>query len=118
MNKNKKPQKISGILEHLINKIKFDVRSDQEFLQKIWIEAVGERINSHSLPVRFKGNKLLVYVENSVWMNELTYLKERIKIQCQQAFSDMNLSLEDLIFRIGDTNKSTEKSGNVPPSRQ
>lgn len=118
MNKHRKPQKISGILETLINKINHESRSNLEFLQKIWIEAVGERIDMHSRPVQFKGNKLLVHVENSAWMNELTYLKDQIKIQCQKAFSKKDLALEAVIFRIGDTKKSTEKSGNVPPSGQ
>jgi hypothetical protein len=44
-------------------------------LQSLWIETVGEHVGIHSEPIKLYGKKLVVRVEHSSWMHELSYLK-------------------------------------------
>jgi predicted nucleic acid-binding Zn ribbon protein len=113
-----KPQRIGRILEKLLSKIKTESKTNLFPLRDTWMEAVGTKICAHSKPVSFTNHKLIVHVENSAWMNELTYLKDKIKMQCQTAFSKKNLSLTDIIFRIGDIKKSTEQGPDVTSPRK
>jgi predicted nucleic acid-binding Zn ribbon protein len=84
-----------------MSSISREASKTEEFLTLVWREAVGEKIASHSKPMRLSHKKLIIHVESAAWMNELTYLKDKIKMQCQQAFSRHQCICEDVIFRLG-----------------
>jgi len=44
-----------------------------------WEEIVGKNISSHAKPAFFKYGKLFINVDSSSWLNELKFLKEKIK---------------------------------------
>ena len=44
-----------------------------------WEEIVGEALARHARPVRIRRGVLLVHVDDSVWMQELQFLKHDIR---------------------------------------
>lgn len=99
MNRNN-PVKISNVLEKLLKKWNQQHELFHILLEKIWHKVAGERISEHTKPDRIQNNTLIIWVENSIWMNELTYLKEKIKINAKIEFSFHGLSIENIIFKI------------------
>ena len=63
-----------------------------------WGDVVGETVSRHCWPVRISRGNLLVAVDSSVWMAELSYYKERI---IEQFNAKQGCSLRGLQFRLG-----------------
>lgn len=55
---------------------------------ELWGEVVGESIANHSKAVRFKEGRLIVEVESSVWVQELSYLRADILRRMNAALAD------------------------------
>jgi len=111
----KYPVKIGGIVDRLINKWASQSKQQEGVWNKLWRDAVGEKIAIHSSPLRLSNRKLVVVVETAAWMNELTYLKENIKIQTKNLFLDSGIVVEDIVFKLGHIKKNPEPPTNVPP---
>ena len=43
-----------------------------------WTQAVGEEVARHAQPAAFRGGRLLVYVDSTVWAQELQFFKDEI----------------------------------------
>ena len=82
----------------------------------IWEQAVGTRVARHSQPKRFKDGILWIAVNNSTWMQQLTFLSEDI---CRK----VNLALgspmvEKVRFQLGEVTKhgrAALKEMDTPP---
>lgn len=109
------PQKLNEIMQGILSRVTKDLPSSQNILSELWQRAAGDKIASHSQLIRIQKGKLLIYVENSTWMNELTYLKEQIRMQCHKVFYDNHIPFDDLIFKIGNIKKPTEPLSDVSP---
>ena len=61
---------------------------------------VGEVLAAHTSPSRIKFRKLYVTVENSVWLHQLTFLKETL---LEKIRSEIGQDLvTEIIFRVGE----------------
>ncbi|MCD4812751.1 DUF721 domain-containing protein [bacterium] len=67
----------------------------------IWKKIVGDRIAKNTRVDQIRGKRLIVLTKSAAWMNELTFLKEKIKIEAKNIFSTYNIEVEDIIFKIG-----------------
>lgn len=47
-------------------------------VQEQWAKVVGETVARHARPMAVEGNVLIVWVRNSQWMHEISYLREEI----------------------------------------
>ena len=85
-------------------------------LQQQWRDIAGEPIGSHTWPVQIRFKKLSLLVRNSVWLQQLTFLKpELIARLNEKAGSDL---VTDIAFRIGEIpllDRTSEPSV-VPPA--
>jgi predicted nucleic acid-binding Zn ribbon protein len=79
-----------GLQTHL-----FEVR-----LQQQWREIIGEPVGSHTWPVQVRFKKLYLIVRNSVWLQQLMFLKPTLldKVN-EQAGSEL---ITDIAFRVGE----------------
>jgi len=75
-----------------------------------WERAVGEGVAERTQPVSVKNRVLQVKVANSVWMQELHFMKELIMQKLQQQTG--NNILQDLRFFIGEIEPSGRKDRN------
>ena len=79
-----------GLQTHL-----FEVR-----LQQQWRAIIGEPVGSHTWPVQVRFKKLYLIVRNSVWLQQLTFLKPTLLAKVnEQAGSEL---ITDIAFRVGE----------------
>ena len=100
--KKKKPDSIES-LGSVINKIlQSGIRQqDAPLLQvwELWDRAVGEIIAENARPAAFKGKILLVHVNSSPWLHQLSFLKKELLAKINR---ELGQDLVDEIkFKIG-----------------
>ncbi len=79
-----------GLQSHL-----FELR-----LQQQWTELVGEPIASHTWPQHIRFKKLYLLVRNSIWLQQLTYLKPTLIAKLnERAGAEL---VTDIAFRVGE----------------
>ena len=79
-----------GLQSHL-----FELR-----LQQQWREVIGEPVASHTWPAHLRFKKLYLIVRNSVWLQQLIFLKPTLLAKLnEQAGSEV---ITDLAFRVGE----------------
>ena len=79
-----------GLQSHL-----FELR-----LQQQWREIIGEPIGSHTWPAQVRFKKLYLVVRNSVWLQQLIFLKPTLLAKLNdRAGAEM---LTDIAFRVGE----------------
>lgn len=79
-----------GLQTHL-----FEVR-----LQQQWREIIGEPVGSHTWPVQVRFKKLYLIVRNSVWLQQLMFLKPTLLAKVnERAGSEL---ITDIAFRVGE----------------
>ncbi len=97
---SKKPVKISSLLENLLARWRQQSKQNQGVLTQIWTETVGVNIARHSQPQAVVAGRLEVWVESSSWMNELTYMREKIKIDGIKNFTRYGIRFHDIVFKL------------------
>ena len=93
----------STILAGLANRLGLESKLFEARLRRCWPDIVGE-------PIRFK--KLYVFVHNSVWLQQLTFLKP-VLLEKVNAMAEQTLVTE-IVLRIGEF--SPELAISSPPS--
>jgi hypothetical protein len=79
-----------GLQSHL-----FELR-----LQQQWRDIIGEPVGSHTWPAQVRFKKLYLIVRNSVWLQQLVFLKPTLLAKLNdRAGSEM---LTDIAFRVGE----------------
>lgn len=73
---------------------------DQDQILRIWKDAAGRRLAKHSKPVSFRSSRLIVNVDSSSYLYELTLERPRILKRLKKKFREK--PLEELQFRIGE----------------
>ncbi len=65
---------------------------------KVWDEVVGQSIARHARPIRMLKGKLMVEVSESIWLQELEYLKDTIKTNLNERLG--RIAIERIDFRL------------------
>jgi predicted nucleic acid-binding Zn ribbon protein len=95
-----------GLQTHL-----FEVR-----LQQQWRAIIGEPVGSHTWPVQVRFKKLYLIVRNSVWLQQLTFLKPTLLAKVnEQAGSEL---ITDIAFRVGEIPDARTAAPASQPQRQ
>ena len=77
-----------------------EVRMLESYLIRNWAEIVGQSVAAHTQPDSIKFWKLWVAAENSVWLQQLVFLKPEL-FEKIKALPKGSL-ISDIGFRIGD----------------
>jgi len=64
-----------------------------------WSKIVGQDIARNTEPIKFYSDILVIRVSNSVWTQELQYLKPQLLEKIRTSFPETNI--KDLMFKIG-----------------
>ncbi len=93
---------IKDLLEKYFKKNKIGKFFSQERMKGYeifsnWQEIIGERYDKFTKPYKILNNKLFIYVDNSVIISELIYMKKEIMDKINKKFST---KLKDIIFKI------------------
>lgn len=97
-----------SILSGLSKRLGLESRLVELRLQRRWWDIVGEPMASHTWPVQIRFKKLYLIVRNSVWLQQLTFLKPALlaKLQAESGTG----SVTDIAFRVGEIPGETEAS--------
>ena len=109
-----KLQRIDEILARALRKRHVPFRLEDRRLSEVWGKAVGPQIASQSRPEHLRREILLVKVANSVWMQQLHFLKEEIIGKVNMVMGKP--SVKDIRFVIGQLPASPDQ-GNEPGFR-
>lgn len=69
-------------------------------LQQRWRDIMGEPIGSHTWPDRIRFKKLYLVVRNSVWLQQLTFLKPAL-LEKLQAHAGRD-AVSEIVLRVGE----------------
>ena len=88
------------ILSSVAKQLGLETRLVEVRIQQQWPDLVGEPIGSHTWPVQIRFHKLYLLVENSVWLQQLTFLKPALLAKLNaEAGSEL---LTDIVLRVGE----------------
>lgn len=97
--KEAQPEPIGRVIDNWFeNKNYTQKRSNFDAFHN-WADLVGKDIARNSEPVRFHKDVLVVKVRNSVWTQELQFLKPKLLEKIRQSFPDTKI--RDILFRAG-----------------
>lgn len=97
-----------SILSGLSKRLGLESRLVELRLQHRWRDIVGEPMASHTWPAQIRFKKLYLIVRNSVWLQQLTFLKPALLTKLQAA-SGVE-SVTDIACRVGEIPGGTEAS--------
>ncbi len=72
------PKLLSDFLPEVLDKLRLTDKLIEQKAFLLWNRVVGKEIKKHTKPYNIENGILVVLVDNSAWMNELTYLKNEI----------------------------------------
>lgn len=90
----------SAILSGLAKRLGLESRLFELRLQHQWPNIIGEPIASQTWPAHIRFKKLYLTVQNSVWLQQLTFLKPTLLAKLHD--SDGAAMVEDIVFRVGE----------------
>ena len=101
------------ILSTVAKQLGLEQRLVELRIQQQWPALVGEPIGSHTWPVQIRFHKLYLLVENSVWLQQLTFLKPALLAKLNaEAGSEL---LTDIVLRVGEIpSREAEPSPTTP----
>lgn len=98
MDEAKKP--LESLVKSIIGNFAGREKLTEEEIRSAWSLVVGKKAAKHSRPRSFTDSRLVVHVDDSGWLYELTTRKKYILNNLSPELKGKKL--KDIIFRIGD----------------
>ncbi len=92
-------ESIHSVLQDVAKGSALALKLSEVRLQQEWEGLVGQTIAKHSYPENIRYNKLYLRADNSIWLQQLVFLKSTILEAIHSILPD--LALTDIILRIG-----------------
>ncbi len=92
-------ESIHSVLQDVSKGSALALKLSEVRLQQEWEGLVGQTIAKHSYPESIRYKKLLLVADNSIWLQQLVFLKATILEAIHSILPD--LALTDIILRIG-----------------
>lgn len=89
-----------AILSGLAKRLGLESRLVELRLQHQWRDIVGEPTGSHTWPDHIRFKKLYLVVRNSVWLQQLTFLKPAMLAKLHDEMGPELIT--DIVFRVGE----------------
>jgi predicted nucleic acid-binding Zn ribbon protein len=91
---------LGAILQTVIHRHGLAVKLVEHQLLQRWVEIAGPQIAAHSRPDQIRFRKLTLLVQNSVWLQQLLFLKPSLieKINARAG----SVIVTDILLRVGD----------------
>jgi len=88
------------ILAGVTHRLGLESKLFEARLRRHWPEIVGEPIATHTRPDQVRFKKLYILVHNSVWLQQLTFLKPELLDKVNSMAGEKLVT--ELVLRIGD----------------
>jgi predicted nucleic acid-binding Zn ribbon protein len=89
-----------AILSGLAKRLGLETRLLELRLQHHWHDIIGEPIASHTWPAQIRFKKLYLVVHNSVWLQQLTFLKPTLLAKVRDAAGTELIG--EIVLRVGE----------------
>jgi len=93
-------ERIDGVIKSIIEKLDKQPNPTSDEIEKIWKEIVGNKAFPHTKPVSLRKKRLVINVDSSSWLYELTLRKNEILDKLKKGLGKDKI--EELQFRIGE----------------
>jgi hypothetical protein len=93
-------QPLSAVLQGILKRHGLAPKILDFQLQQRWTQIAGEQIASHSQPDQIRFRKLYLLVDNSIWLQQLMFLKPTL-IEKINAIAG-HQSIVDIVLRVGE----------------
>ncbi len=90
---------IASVLSGIARRHGMESKLLEHKLLRNWPDIAGEPIASHTRPDQIKFKKLYLVVENSVWLQHLTFLKPELIAKINEAAG--SAMIMDVVLRVG-----------------
>ena len=74
----KQIESVGNILSRILEKKKFKKIIEQQHLLEEWSNIVGDVIAEKAVAKMIKKGRLIIEVQNSLWMQELSFMREEL----------------------------------------
>jgi len=91
---------LEGLVKSIIGNFAGKEKLTEEEIRSAWSLVVGRKAAKHSRPRSFTESRLIVHVDDSSWLYELTTQKKRILNNLSSELKGKKL--KEITFRIGD----------------
>ena len=91
---------LEGLVKSIIGNFAGKEKLTEEEIRSAWSLVVGRKAAKHSRPRSFMESRLIVHVDDSSWLYELTTQKKRILNNLSSELKGKKL--KEITFRIGD----------------
>jgi predicted nucleic acid-binding Zn ribbon protein len=97
--RSKAPTPISNIINDILKKMPPSKEDTTLKIRAAWESSVGDKIIRHAAPISFNNKRLVVNVDNSMWLYQLGFLKEDILSKLKKSLGED--VIDDIYFKIG-----------------
>lgn len=107
---------VASVLSGIARRHGLEAKLLEHKLLKNWPAIAGEPIASHTRPDQIKFKKLYLVAENSVWLQQLTFMKPELVQKINDA-AGSNL-VADIVLRVGSVEQDerpTDAAAGEPP---
>ena len=95
----KDAESVQELLARLLKRLGADIEPWLSVLEQEWPQLVGDDVAAHTRPGRMQHGKLIVFVDHSIWMQELNRNAKRMMLKrLQQRFG--HTRIRDILLRI------------------
>ena len=112
MSRKHKPDHISSLLGDMIKRRKWQDRFELHEVFNFWNQAVGKEISKHATPAKFRGKVLWVDVSDSIWMQQLQFLKTTLIEKVNKQFD--SVEVEDIRFQLKLPDQDSHEEHRLP----
>lgn len=102
-----------SILSGLAKRLGLETRLLELRLQHDWHDILGEPIASHTWPTQIRFKKLYLVVQNSVWLQQLTFLRPTLLAKLRDAVGTELIG--EIVLRVGEIPSSRSSPDAVSP---
>lgn len=109
---------VSSVLAKLAKRLGLETKLLEAQLRRHWPEIAGDQIAAHTRPDQIRFKKLHLIVANSVWLQQLTFLKPTLLKKINEAAGSEIVA--DILFRVGEiqqVNSEKVKGGSEESDR-
>jgi len=94
---------VGSVLKNLVQRYGLESKLLDYRLRQHWPEIAGEQIATHTRPDGIRFRKLYLIVENSVWLQQLTFLKPTLleNINAAAVGAGGSPAVTDIVLRVG-----------------
>ncbi len=104
------------VVKTLLQRLPMGNRLQEYRVWGVWKDAVGETIACHAQPSKIQKGLLFVTVSNSMWMQELQFLKPVVKEKINEQLGEA--IVKDIFFVLGRGRREHQEEPKVPSVRR